>query len=201
MKMRHFEEYARNKDLAEILFESNIDADVFCEAAFEAFKNEEPINELWGAIQNIARGLGGLANVPMRAGADAASSVGRGLSRVGSAIGGAASAAGGYMKDAYQQGVKKQAINQIGSRIKGLENALIGVGLDQQKVSNYLNVLSRQLLKAVESGEMASVVDPRAERRKGRQDFANRLAGGKDVRDFARLDRQTAPTPAPAPTP
>lgn len=167
--MKNFADYVIQKQLSELFYDYNVDVDNFCENVLSSYDNEQKLNEF---VQKLARGISGLFGSSAGMARDAAGAVGgaakgaagavggavgRALKGAAGAVGSAASSVGKYVGDKYEQGRRQEAIRQINDRIKGLENALVSLGLDKSKVSSFLTQINSALLKAAQSGQMATI--------------------------------------------
>lgn len=168
--MKSFASYAASRNLSEFIFENDINVDNFCESVLNFYAEDKSLNEqnLNELVQKLARGVsglfggaGGMAGDAVRGAGgaigSAARAVGGAISGAARAVGGAAQAAGQYVGDKYEAGRRAEAIRQINDRVKGLESALVSLGLDKSQVSDFLGKINAHMLNAVKSGKLGAV--------------------------------------------
>jgi hypothetical protein len=157
--MKGFADYATNRDLVEFIIDNNIDVEKFCESVIAMHTENENINEAVynEFISSLARGLSGVVGGALGMGKDAVVGAKNAVVGAKNAVMGAAQAAGKYVGDKYETGRRAEAIKQVNDRIKGLENALVSLGLDKSGVSDFLGKINAHLQNAVKSGQIGSV--------------------------------------------
>jgi hypothetical protein len=165
--MKSFDQYMIIRSLAETIVHYNIDADHICESIILQIQEDgvDAFNEAWFGVPQAARavsgvvgGLGGMAK-------DAAG-----------AVGGMFQKAGQYVSDKYAAGARAQAAKQVEDRLKGLADAMVALGIDQQHVKQTLQMVQ----KVVAAGGVKPDMTRAGASRQGRQDAFNRMRSMRD---------------------
>jgi myosin heavy subunit len=87
------------------------------------------------------------------------------------AIGGMFKKAGQYVSDKYAAGARAQASKQVQDRLKGLADAMLALGINQQDVDSTLKMVKN----IVAAGGVQPEMTRAGASRQGRKDYINRI--------------------------
>jgi hypothetical protein len=165
--MKSFDQYMIIRSLAETIVHYNIDADHICESIISQIQEDgaDAFNEAWFGIPQAARAVSGVAGGIGGMARDAAG-----------AVGGMVQRAGKYVSDKYAAGAKAQAAKQVEDRLKGLADAMVALGIDQQHVNQTLKMVQ----KVVAAGSVTPEMTRAGASRQGRQAAFNRMRSMRD---------------------